>query len=301
MSLLRSLTLLAACAAGCALAPQARANIQPGFSACVQDPLRENSGRARVTSSVNPARRNPVTGVVRWHKGVDLAIGIGTPVYAANDGVITAKWASGGGGQSIRLTGGAGGYTTVYFHLSKYLVKNGDTVRVGQPIALVGNTGVGTGPHLHFEIWKGKEFSKDPKGLYCGGSPTPGGYAGEAGYGDQPDGEPMEAYAGKMPEVPNMEAWDDMSVREIIEAEVGKRYQNTAWLAEEAERSAAPLRVEALHMRALKIYIDQRRNDQKARVELLMAQHLARNVNREMEVRMDRQRAAASKAASSNQ
>ncbi|KAF1702991.1 hypothetical protein CSC66_09460 [Pseudoxanthomonas kaohsiungensis] len=273
----------------------ARADIQPGFSSCVEDPLRENASRARVSSDVNPARRNPVTGVVRWHKGVDLAIAIGTPVYAANDGTVTAKWATGGGGQSIRLTGGRGGYTTVYFHLSKYLVRNGDVVRAGQPIGLVGNTGVGTGPHLHFEVWKGKEFSKNPKGLFCGGA---GGYGAADGAGDEPEGEPMppEAYAGKMPEAPNMEAWDDMSVREIIEAEVGKRYTNSAWIRDEGERGEAPLRVEALHMRALQIYIKQRRVDQKARIELLMAMRLARNSNREMDIRMERQRSAAAKS-----
>lgn len=278
-----------------AVASPAWALAEPGFGTCVQDPLRENSHRARMTSSVNPARRNPVTGVVRWHKGVDLAIATGTPVYAANDGVVTAKWAGGGGGQSIRLTGGSGGYTTVYFHLSEYLVKNGDRVQAGQAIARVGNTGVGTGPHLHFEVWKGKEFSRDPKGLICGGVPTPGSYAGEPGAGDQPVGEAVGS-AGRYPEAPNMESWDDMSVREILQAEVGKRYLNSAWLKEEAERGAMPLRVEALHMRALRIYISKRQVDQQARVELLLAQRLARNVNREMDVRLQRQRQSAAKS-----
>lgn len=280
-----------------ALPLTAKANIQPNFPVCVQDPLRENSSRARVSSNVNPARRNPVTGVVRWHKGVDLAIGSGTPVYAANDGIVVAKWAGGGGGQSVRLTGGAGGYTTVYFHLSKYLVTSGQRVKAGDPIALVGNTGVGTGPHLHFEVWKSTEFSKDPKGLICGGSPTPGGYAGEAGGNDQPEGDAIaEAYAGKMPEVPNVSAWDDMSVREIIESEVGKRHLNTAWLQEEAERGAAPLRVESLHMKALEIYMQQRRFEQRQRVELLLATRLARNAQAEMSVRLARQREMAAKA-----
>lgn len=280
-----------------ALTPIAAEAAQPNFPVCVQDPLRENSSRARVSSNVNPARRNPVTGVVRWHKGVDLAIGTGTPVYAANDGVVIAKWAGGGGGQSVRLTGGAGGYTTVYFHLSKYLVTSGQRVKAGDPIALVGNTGVGTGPHLHFEVWKSSEFSKDPRGLICGENPTPGSYAGEGGSNDEPEGEAIsEAYAGKMPEVPNVSAWDDMSVREIIDSEVGKRHLNTAWLQEEAERSEMPLRVEALHMKALATYMQQRQFEQRQRIELLMATRLARNAQAEMAVRLDRQREMAAKA-----
>ncbi|MGX9960658.1 M23 family metallopeptidase [Xanthomonas euvesicatoria] len=228
---------------------------------------------------------------------MDLAIERGTPVYAANDGVVTAKWASGGGGQSVRLTGGQGGYTTVYFHLSKYLVTNGARVKAGDPIALVGNTGIGTGPHLHFEVWKGREFSKDPKGLICGGTPTPGSYTGTDGGNDQPEGDPIAgADAGNMPEVPNMSSWDDMSVREIVDSEVGKRYLNTAWLTEEAERGAGPLRVENLHMRALQIYLEQRQFEQRQRVEMLWAARSARNAQREMTIRLERQREMAAKA-----
>ncbi|WP_265498751.1 murein DD-endopeptidase MepM [Providencia rustigianii] len=106
----------------------------------------------RVSSHFNPRRVNPVTGRVAPHKGVDFSMPVGTPVLAVGDGeVIVAKY-SGAAGNFIAIRHGRQ-YTTRYMHLRQLLVKPGQKVKRGDRIALSGNTGRSTGPHLHFEMW----------------------------------------------------------------------------------------------------------------------------------------------------
>ncbi len=97
------------------------------------------------------ARSAPTKGASTNHKGVDWAVPIGTTVAASNAGtVVHAGWAS-GYGYAVYINH-ADGRQTRYGHLSKVLVKAGQTVSQGERIALSGNTGRSTGPHLHFEI-----------------------------------------------------------------------------------------------------------------------------------------------------
>ena len=106
----------------------------------------------RVSSQFNPRRINPVTGRLAAHKGVDFAMPVGTPVLATGDGeVIVAKY-SGAAGNFIAIRHGSQ-YTTRYMHLRQLLVKPGQRVKRGDRIALSGNTGRSTGPHLHYELW----------------------------------------------------------------------------------------------------------------------------------------------------
>ncbi len=89
----------------------------------------------------------------RMHYGHDYAASTGTSIYASDGGtVITAGW-HGNYGYYIKIDHG-GGFTTLYAHCSKLMVKVGDKVYQGQRIGLVGNTGRSTGPHCHFEIFK---------------------------------------------------------------------------------------------------------------------------------------------------
>jgi murein DD-endopeptidase MepM/ murein hydrolase activator NlpD len=85
------------------------------------------------------------------HDGVDLSAPKGTPVYATGNGVVTRSHWQPGYGQLIELNHGFG-YKTRYAHLSKRYVSPGDSVTRGQVIGEVGNTGVSTGPHLHYEV-----------------------------------------------------------------------------------------------------------------------------------------------------
>jgi len=85
------------------------------------------------------------------HQGVDLAVEEGTPIHAADDGVVLQSGRLGEYGNLVVLDHGAG-YSTLYGHASKLLVHEGQKVRAGDTIALVGSTGRATGSHLHFEI-----------------------------------------------------------------------------------------------------------------------------------------------------
>ncbi len=96
-------------------------------------------------------RNRPTRGASTFHKGIDYATPVGTAIMASSGGVVTkAGWGSGYG--KVVYIHHANGMDTRYGHLSRVLVSVGQTVKQGQKIALSGNTGVSTGPHLHFEI-----------------------------------------------------------------------------------------------------------------------------------------------------
>ncbi len=96
-------------------------------------------------------RSRPTRGASTYHKGIDWATPVGTAVVASSSGVVTkAGWGSGYG--YVVYISHPDGKVTRYGHLSKILVKSGQSVSQGQKIALSGNTGVSTGPHIHFEI-----------------------------------------------------------------------------------------------------------------------------------------------------
>ncbi|HEY7809942.1 MAG TPA: peptidoglycan DD-metalloendopeptidase family protein [Allosphingosinicella sp.] len=99
-------------------------------------------------------RRHPILGYSRMHRGLDFRAGYGTPILAATDGrVVRAGWA-GGYGQQVRLAH-QGNIMTSYSHMSRILAQPGSMVRQGQVIGYVGSTGLSTGPHLHYELYKG--------------------------------------------------------------------------------------------------------------------------------------------------
>ncbi|WP_437888902.1 murein DD-endopeptidase MepM [Phytobacter sp. V91] len=110
------------------------------------------SRQFRVSSNFNPRRLNPVTGRVAPHKGVDFAMPQGTPVLSVGDGEVVVAKRSGAAGYYVAVRHGRT-YTTRYMHLRKLLVKEGQSVKRGDRIALSGNTGRSTGPHLHYEVW----------------------------------------------------------------------------------------------------------------------------------------------------
>ncbi len=98
-------------------------------------------------------RRHPLLGYTRMHKGMDIAAPWGTPVYAASDGVVQFAGRASGYGNLVKVKH-AGVYGTGYGHLSRIMVRPGQRVRRGQLIGAVGNTGLSTGPHLHYELYR---------------------------------------------------------------------------------------------------------------------------------------------------
>jgi len=96
-------------------------------------------------------RADPFTGRTAFHEGLDFTASIGTPIYAAAGGIVTAVEEAPDYGKFVKIDHGSG-IETRYAHTSMILVKVGDIVKQGQLIAKVGNTGRSTGPHLHFEV-----------------------------------------------------------------------------------------------------------------------------------------------------
>ena len=105
----------------------------------------------RISSHFNPKRVHPVTGRVRPHNGTDFATPTGTKVLSTGDGVVTRVGNHRFAGRYVDIKHGAH-YKTRYLHLHRVLVRKGQTVTRGQTVALSGNTGRSTGPHLHFEL-----------------------------------------------------------------------------------------------------------------------------------------------------
>ena len=104
----------------------------------------------RLTSRFG-ARRHPLLGYSRMHRGVDFAAAQGAPVVAASAGrVVGAGWA-GGYGRQVRLLHGDG-LSSSYSHLSRFAVAPGGFVRAGQVIGYAGSSGLSTGPHVHYEV-----------------------------------------------------------------------------------------------------------------------------------------------------
>jgi murein DD-endopeptidase MepM/ murein hydrolase activator NlpD len=102
-------------------------------------------------------RVHPVFKTERFHAGVDFTAPIGTPIYATGNGVVErADSESGGYGNCVQIRHGFG-FLTLYAHMSKMLVAPGQKVKRGQVIGLLGNTGLSTGPHCHYEVHRNGE------------------------------------------------------------------------------------------------------------------------------------------------
>ncbi len=107
-------------------------------------------------------RKHPILGFTKHHNGTDFAAPTGTPVMASGNGtVIKAGWC-GKGGNCVRIRHNSS-YTTGYGHLSKFATKSGRRVRQGQIIGYVGNTGMSTGPHLHYTVSYNGKFINSQK------------------------------------------------------------------------------------------------------------------------------------------
>ena len=98
-------------------------------------------------------RRHPILGYRRMHSGLDFRAGSGTPIVAVTDARVSGAGRMGGCGNAVRLDHG-GGLSTRYCHMSRVAVRGGQSVRRGQVIGYVGSTGLSTGPHLHYEMYR---------------------------------------------------------------------------------------------------------------------------------------------------
>jgi murein DD-endopeptidase MepM/ murein hydrolase activator NlpD len=110
---------------------------------------------ARITSRFSPRRYHPILKRYRAHLGVDFGARKGTPIYAAGDGRVVYAGRKGGYGKVVEIAHGDG-YKTLYAHMSRIRkgIRRGKWVRQGQVIGYVGNTGLSTGSHLHFGLYR---------------------------------------------------------------------------------------------------------------------------------------------------
>ena len=139
-----------------------RANLLASSFEEAKDSLASHSQRLAATPSIMPTqgwltsafssmREHPILHIARPHEGIDVTAPMGSPIEAPAAGVVTdAGWES-GYGNTVTIDHGYG-IVTKFAHASKLLVKTGQRVQRGQRIALVGNTGLATGPHLHYEV-----------------------------------------------------------------------------------------------------------------------------------------------------
>lgn len=113
--------------------------------------------RVQHISSGFGMRKHPYYKRRKFHTGIDIPKAKGTPVYATGDGIVTAKGYDSGYGYFIEIQH-AGDFRSFYAHLSRILVNVGERICITQQIGRVGNTGIVTGSHLHYEIRKGKRY-----------------------------------------------------------------------------------------------------------------------------------------------
>ena len=127
---------------------------------------------AYVSSHFNPNRRHPILNKIRAHNGVDYAAKRGTPIRSTGEGVIESIGWKGGYGRTIIMRHG-GDITTLYAHMDKYdpLLAEGSKVKQGQTIGYVGDSGLATAPHLHYEFRVGKKRTDPVKVALPSASP----------------------------------------------------------------------------------------------------------------------------------
>lgn len=119
-----------------------------------------------VISSGFGMQKHPISKVRKFHTGIDIAKPKGTEVYATGNGVVSRKGYCSGYGYYIEIQH-AGSFRSFYAHLSKTTVNIGDMVRIAEQIAYVGNTGLSTGYHLHYEVRKDKRYLNPLEWCYC--------------------------------------------------------------------------------------------------------------------------------------
>lgn len=111
-------------------------------------------------------RVHPITGVTKSHTGIDVGAESGATIVAADGGTVVLAGVNSGYGNCVMIDHG-NGYKTLYAHMSSIAVTNGQTVSKGDTVGYVGSTGLSTGPHCHYEVWKdGSRI--DPEQFYSG-------------------------------------------------------------------------------------------------------------------------------------
>ena len=123
-----------------------------------------NPVKGKITSKFG-IRTAPTAGASTNHNGVDVGVPVGTSVVAPWDGAVADTYTNDKGGLQLILKH-SNGYRTGYAHLSEVSVKKGESVKAGQQVCLSGNTGITSGPHLHFTLTDPKGNKVNPETMF---------------------------------------------------------------------------------------------------------------------------------------
>lgn len=137
------------------------------FAGTLSWPLSKSSPGYKTITSYYGNRQVPIAGATSDHRAIDIGVPTGTPVLSAGNGIVISTGYNSARGYFVIIKHADNLYT-LYQHLSKILVSRGQTVSTGKTIAKSGSTGVGTGPHLHFEVRKSQYYGSEVNPLdYC--------------------------------------------------------------------------------------------------------------------------------------
>ncbi len=130
-------------------------------------PLSKSSPGYKTITSYYGNRQVPIAGATSNHRAIDIGVPTGTPVLSAGNGIVISTGYNSARGYFVIIKHADNLYT-LYQHLSKILVSRGQAVSTGKTIAKSGSTGIGTGPHLHFEVRKSQYYGSEVNPLdYC--------------------------------------------------------------------------------------------------------------------------------------
>lgn len=137
------------------------------FAGTLSWPLSKSSPGYNYITSYYGNRQVPIAGATSDHRAIDIGVPTGTPVLSAGNGIVISTGYNSARGYFVIIKH-ADNLFTLYQHLSKILVSRGQTVSTGKTIAKSGSTGIGTGPHLHFEVRKSQYYGSEVNPLdYC--------------------------------------------------------------------------------------------------------------------------------------
>ena len=130
-------------------------------------PLSKSSPGYKTITSYYGNRQVPIAGATSNHRAIDIGVPTGTPVLSAGNGIVISTGYNSARGYFVIIKHADNLYT-LYQHLSKILVSRGQAVSTGKTIAKSGSSGIGTGPHLHFEVRKSQYYGSEVNPLdYC--------------------------------------------------------------------------------------------------------------------------------------
>lgn len=258
---------------------------------CIQVPV-----NCRVTSAFGP-RFNPMTKTYsqEFHHGVDFGCPIGTPVVAADGGIVRVSGHSDTAGNWV-VTNGAGGRVTYkYMHHERNTTTAGSMVNPGQALALTGNSGRSTGPHLHFQV-EADGKAVDPMARFCTKPPLKegvlqGGDAGsdilDAGSQATPPGD-----SGGIPPAMGL----DGSLHEVMADVIASRALNQDYMRQLSTLSEPRLYAELAYLQAIRLKAAHERSQHRERI--LATQAMLQSLMTEAALRpqLESQRATATKA-----